>query len=87
MCQACVDGVEKYFPGLSGKDRDELLLSATSFPFGSGEYIVGQLADHVAHGATTLVEACARADMLTEAAMSEMNFRSAFIGWGWEPKI
>ncbi len=87
VCQLCADGVEKYFPHFSVGERNELLMGATGFPFVSGEQVVKQLADHVAHGVTTLGEACARADMLVEADMREWHLRSAFIGWGWEPKI
>ena len=33
MCKQCADAIEKYFPGISDKDKSDLLWNATAFPF------------------------------------------------------
>ncbi len=43
MCQQCLDAVNKYFPGISGKDKNALLWGSTAFPFAHGEYVTQQL--------------------------------------------
>ena len=85
MCEQCVEAVEQHFPGISDLDRRDLLWGATAFPFCDPGTVERQLAEHVSAGATTVDEACARADMETEAAMEEMHLRSQFMGWGWQP--
>ncbi len=86
MCKLCVEAVDTHFPDLSDEDRGELLWGATGFPMVPGERVAEQLADHVAHGITTVGAACARANMLVDAAMEEWYLRSQFIGWGWQPQ-
>ena len=43
MCQQCLDAVNQYFPGISGKEKHALLWESTAFPFVHGEYITQQL--------------------------------------------
>lgn len=45
MCHICVDAVQKYFPGISTKQMNELLWGATAFPFREGDEIAQQLAE------------------------------------------
>lgn len=46
MCQKCVELTDKYFPGISDRDRSDFLMGATCFPFGDPEQdLEPQLAD------------------------------------------
>ena len=44
MCQKCLDSVKEHFPDLSEDEAGDLLMEFTAFPFGSHEYVDGQLA-------------------------------------------
>jgi len=35
MCKECQDSLDKYFPHLTQQEKNDLLWSATCFPFGS----------------------------------------------------
>ena len=59
MCQQCLDAVERYFPGLSDKDRHRLLWGATCFPFGPAE---PHLREMYGAGVRTLDEALGYVD-------------------------
>ncbi len=45
MCRTCVDSVEKYFPGVSVKEMNDLLWNATAYPCVEGEHVAKQLAE------------------------------------------
>lgn len=43
MCQKCDEAARKYFPQATQRERFDILMNMTAFPFGSGEYTARQL--------------------------------------------
>lgn len=47
MCQQCLDAAKKHFPGHTDSEYNELLWSATAFPFAPPDHIERQLIEAV----------------------------------------
>lgn len=75
MCEKCLEAVRRYFPKVREVDAAELLVSATSYPFGEHREIARQLRNlsRRKHCDGTLATACAIADTDMDRAMRKMR--------------
>ena len=75
MCGKCLEAVHRYFPKVREVDAGELLVSATSYPFGEHREIARQLRNLARRKKCdgTLDSACAIAEMDLHRQMRRMR--------------
>lgn len=73
MCDRCIEAVKKYYPGLFEDSYSDLLMSATSFPFGSPEYIEKQLIELRLNTDGTVPGAIAYAEKKLYESMQQLH--------------
>ncbi len=67
MCQQCVDAVKKYWPDLPDDRYGDLLMSATSFPFGDADRVEREVREMAEQSGCDLGKAVAIADAELDA--------------------
>ena len=76
MCKQCDELAKKYYPSLNDKERFDLLIGATCFPFGGPDKIEPQLIELLANTDGSLEQAFAYSDTMVTQEMELWAYRA-----------
>ena len=72
MCKLCQEAVDKHFPDLTQREKSDILMNLTAFPFADGETTAKQVAEVARIG---IAESYKKVDEEMTTALREMKER------------